>query len=337
MSLAEEDDEFQLSRCAEEGCDEPVTHLEQRREGHRLTCGNHADEEAVPLDVFDFDYRGGYGKEDRPDPINQLESVAHQVCEYWQKETTFPEGFVDEERDERSISIVVRDGDGELIGESQLWDYAGTYALVRFQPNDVEDLPESEDPPEPPEWAEWIHSDPPVHHHVEGVQCSGCGQSEEFQFPRMPSVWARREPWDRIHHRADCSQATRRDKKRWWGRQYAIEVRARPSPRLMALDCIWDELRELREERGRLWAEQAVEDRHVAIFHALEERMQTNYPRCPECGGEIENTEEWMLECRECYESIGDETYQEWWEQHRRLWGTRGQGDRGWGPEEDVE
>lgn len=274
------------------------------------------------------------GKEEMPGPVYELESVAHQVCWYWQKESMFPGENALDERDDRTVSVVVRDADGEVIGESRLWEFAGTYALVRFQNGDVETLEEKEPAPDLPSWAEWVHADAPLDHHVVGVRCTECDQEYERYDGSMPGRAARTEPWDQIDHRPDCSHASDLDRKKWWGRQYAIEVRARPDPRVMALDCLWDELAELRAERGRMYADEAVRSRHVAIFSVLEDRMQTNYPGCSECSGEIRRVDEWGLECSDCHETIRDEVYQEWWDQHRRLWGLRGQGGRGWSPKE---
>lgn len=325
---------IQLARCIEPDCEDDAEYVTQERGGVRLFCEADAPDDAVPLGAFDFGYGGRYKHEDMPEDVARLESVAHQVCEYWWKESMFPgDSFVTgEDRDDRTVSIVVRDGDGEIRGETRPWEFAGIYALVRIQPRDVEEWPEARDdgPPGLPDWAEWIHVDPPMHHHVEGVRCSECGEQDEFMDSRMPEVAARREPWDRIHHRADCSQADDRDKEIWFGKQYAVEVRSRPSPQVMALDCIWEEITELHLNRGRPWTDTAIDNRFNAIFRALKSRMQPNYPACPECGGEIQRVDEWGLECSECYSTIREETYQAWWDQHRRLWGTRGQGDRGY-------
>lgn len=320
--------------CTYEGCEADPAYIHKQPSFEaplELPCEKHAEEGAIPLDELDFTTPGRNNPHPAPEAVNRLEMSVHQVCWWWAKEhanwrTT--ESSVDRESDERTVSVVIRDGDGELVSEGRLWDTKGVYALVR-ESEVPEDLPEFDEPPELPEWAEWVHRDPPLDHHAAGVRCTECGRENDHQFPRMPSHHRRFESWDRIRHHGDCPHASDRDVEIHEEKQVAEEIADAPDPGVMALGCIWDELEELNELR-REWTQGIVEDafrsRWQVVEDELEERLIDRRPTCPEC-----NTEPWRsgrhdLECN-CAR-MPDGLYDEWWHQARRLWGFVGHGDR---------
>lgn len=188
-----------------------------------------------------------------------------------------------------------------------------------------------DDSPELPAWAGWVHCDAPMDHHVEGVRSTVCGEVEDWWNPAMPRRKASREPWGRIHHRARCPHASELDESYWYERQLAFELKHRPSPRVMCLDAIWDEIAEwkrLRKEQAGYGAfDEAIRNRAIAFGRALEDRMVTRFPECPNCETEPWRVREHDLECN-CA-SMPDWIWDARWDQHRRVWGYRGQGDRG--------
>lgn len=48
-----------LTRCIEDGCEYSVGHIEAVDGGYRLTCGEHAGEDAVSLAAIDLRKYGG--------------------------------------------------------------------------------------------------------------------------------------------------------------------------------------------------------------------------------------------------------------------------------------
>lgn len=274
---------------------------------------------------------------DRPEVVAELEEVAHQVCEYWVKEHRPSTGFEEgRETDNRTISIVVRDGDGEMIGETQLWEYPGLYALVRV--TDLPDQqPEYEDPPEKPNDHDWIYRDPPLDHHVKGVQCSQCGESNSIQFPKMPRMVARSEPWKWIQHRPGCSHASERDVEYWAGKRMAEVLRNRPRPSRMTIGALWDEvawMRDLWEADPSGMLTDPLDYRFPKIESVLERRLNPRYPDCPECGAAVQGDHEGVVECTACVfpydaaESDIIEVEEDYHKQRQRLWGWRGHGER---------
>lgn len=233
--------------------------------------------------------------------------------------------------DERpTASLVVRDRDGEIIGESERFGWPRVWALVAVDtPEDIDERRE-DDPPEVPEWTEWVHCEAPMGHHAQAIECTECGEVNEVFDPKMPEALARREPWEWINHAGDCSMATELDKKIWAEKQFAEDLRGRPHPSVMALDCIWKEMAEARAaDTGEGYVSEAIRSRANAFEPVLEARLNPRYPACPECGGEIRREREYGLECGDCRRPMAADVYDEWWDQHRRLWGWRGHGDRG--------
>lgn len=318
-----------LSDCVEPGCDTAASYLESRRGGYRLVCELHAGD--VALDLSELDFRK-LEDEDLPPSLRRLGMVANHRYTWYNKGYTRDETDEEGPLDPRTASLVVREPDGQVVGESQRYDFEGLWALVCADVPDDFDEYRRDDPPELPGWAEWVHCDAPMDHHVEAVRCSICGEENDWWNPVMPQRKARMEPWERIPHRAGCPQASELDESYWHERQLGFELKHRPSPRVMALDAIWAEIEEwdwLREHecQGHGTLDEAIEDRARLFDPVLKDRMGTRYPKCPNCETEPFRAGEHYLECN-CA-SMPDWVDDEWWDQHRRVWGHRGQGDRG--------
>lgn len=332
MSEAETDetDDESITGCAAADCEYDARWVEAVTGGYRLTCGEHAGEAAVDLAEFDF---RDVDDEDTPAVLRRLGMVSN-IRYSWVNE--WDTSLLPSEQDRKTASLVVRDADGEIVGESERCNSGGVFSLVRVRaPDDIDDY-KLGDPPELPEWAEWEHCGPPMHHHVDAVACSECGEANELVlYSKMPEAAARSKPWEHIRHRADCSLSTDLEKELWFDKQYAIEIRSRTDPRRMALDCVWAELEEF-DNRGYSRgdaAEEAIRRRKNDIYGAMLRRMAPGFPGCAECGGELERRHEYELVCLECGKTAEHDTIEEWFDESRRVIGARGQGDRGWSPD----
>lgn len=118
--------------------------------------------------------------------------------------------------------------------------------------------------------------------------------------------------------------------------QLAESIWNRPSPRKMAIPCIFDETAELRE----LYEEEAqygllddpINERFARIGDVLDDRLGIRYPECPACGSELEADHEGIVECRECRDfcDLDDATIAEieteYERQRKRKWGWQGHG-----------
>lgn len=334
--------------CVYQGCERSpeFIHREASLEaGLEVACEDHADEGAIPIDELDFTTPGRNHPHPRPEAVERLEIATHQVCWWWVKEHArdYSQGEdwgIDRESDDRTVSVVIRDGDGELLGESQLWDYKGVYALVRD--TDIpDDLTETEEPPELPEWAEWVRRDPPLEHHIAGVRCLECDREQDHHYPRMPGHHRRFKTWERIRHHGDCPHASEKDIEIHEEKQLVEEIRSRPAPSVMANGAIWDEaaeLRELYEQHHHGYLTEPIGDRNHKLERVLEDRLDARYPECPECGAV-----NWRLgeggfpeECGDCYAfGFEDEFYEQHRRQRLRVWGWRGHGSRNRGGDDE--
>ena len=80
----------------------------------------------------------------------------------------------------KTVSLVVRDEDDEIVGESYPQPVSAVYALTRVTrdpgtPSEYEVHQEAA-----PEWVTWQYCDPPVDHFVNGLRCTSCGESTQF-------------------------------------------------------------------------------------------------------------------------------------------------------------
>lgn len=120
--------------------------------------------------------------------------------------------------------------------------------------------------------------------------------------------------------------------------QLADSIWNRPSPRKMAISCIFDEtaeLRELYEEGGEYGLlVDPINERFGQIGDVLDHRLGIRYPDCPACGTQLEADAEGIVECRQCRDFCGldDETIAqietEYERQRQRKWGWRGHDGR---------
>jgi len=103
-------------------------------------------------------------------------------------------------------------------------------------------------------------------------------------------------------------------------------IEGRPSPRRMALPCIFDEVEELTSRVGG--ADHDDLDTILARFddlsHCLESRLDVEYPDCPECGGHLGRTEEGDVICWERHHELPDDVLEKFDRADGRLWGRRG-------------
>lgn len=225
--------------------------------------------------------------------------------------------------DRKTVSVVVRDADGEIVGESFPWIRSGVYALAR-----VVDEPENPDEygvdrEDPPEWVGWIFDEPPMDHFVVGLRCRSCGETNDHILRKTPDVVSEFE-WERLQHKGNCEHASEKDKETWPDRKRAREIRSRPRPRTMAVGCIWRESSELQDllEGGRE-TDDAARERLHRMSVVLKDRLGTRYPNCRNCGRELRRHEHAWASCTT--HCSGDErAKREFWRQYFRVWGRRG-------------
>lgn len=333
-----DDLEEPLSDCVEPGCDVPATHLAPvtdsqyvpRTVAYRLTCEQHAKEDA--WDLREVDLRG-YDRKGLDDDAWPRE--LQRVCALG----SVLNWYIKPPREDWTLSTVVRDLETrEIKAEGTLHPTTGIFALVRIKPDDgdTEDLNEqfARDRTEIPEWVEWQHLDPPLEHLANGSRCTDCGEEKRGN-RGMPGRVSTQ--WKNLRHRADCPHASEIDEEIWAEKQLAEEIYERPSPRIMALDCIWDELGELQELWGsdhHGYLTDALDDRGGRFEPVLEERLTPRYPECQECGAvdwRRDPEGDWIDCCNECHTAPEYETgvREQYRTQRHRLWGFRGHGERG--------
>lgn len=220
------------------------------------------------------------------------------------------------------VSLIVRGPDGDLRGETILYPMSGVYVLARVtdEPVDLDEY--GVDGEDPPEWAEWIHCDPPLDHMVGGVRCVGCG--EETHINRgMPQSKGKRHT-DGVFHRPECEHATERDKRYWADKRAAAWIRKRPDPSEMETEAIQAEASELTDYHEVCEPiDEALAERWSAMLAELEERLDPEYPTCPNCGGNLrERGHDRIIECEDCIETVPRETCEAWRQTRRWVWGN---------------
>lgn len=230
-----------------------------------------------------------------------------------------------------SISLVVRDDDGEIVSESTGFVSPGVYALTRVT-NGVPPNPERfiADRDGPPGWVEWEYREPPLDHMPARAVCTECGESSFADKKTLD----RQRPWiwDRIHHRPVCRHASEEDAEFWQAKDLADEIGDRREPRRMAITCLWreaEELRELERDPEHDWGvvNEATRQRGRAIWEELERRLDASYPACRECGAESLNwIDEGALECFSCSSAPNRETSERYRREARRIAGVSGHG-----------
>lgn len=352
MSQATDADEPEetATECIEPGCDDDATHVAPvtdnqyvpRTVGYRLTCEDHADEDA--WDLRSVDLRGydrmGLDDDAWPPELQRLQGLG-SVLDWYVKPPRLPGS------DPYTISTVTRDAETrEIRGEGTLHPTTGIFALVRVKPDDrdLEAVREEyvREAPDVPDWLEWQYCDSPIDHLINGVRCADCGE-EHTTNRGMPGNSELQ--WRYLHHRGDCPHADEQDKEIWAEKQLAQELYERPSPRSMALDCIWAELAELHElwhsDHGGYLTD-ALDHRSGKFESVLEERLNPRYPACPNCGARDWRRDpegDWIESCGNCLESPDhddhEDVYVQYREQRKRLWGWRGHGSRGRDPDEE--
>lgn len=241
--------------------------------------------------------------------------------------------------DDVTISAVVRDYDsGEVLAESYLQRVPGVYAFVRVtrDPENPEEYENERE--EPPEWVDYVRKDPPLEHFVTHIRCASCESDTYINQTTHKAVSPIQ--WERVPHAGDCEHASEADQRRAEEQALADEIRGRPSPSRMALTCIYEEVHELRELEGEdefgLLID-PIHERYARIRTALEDRLNPRYPECPECGADLDEDWEGVVECTECYEFGPDAEVEEaYHKQLRRVWGWRGHGGREPGRIDDV-
>jgi hypothetical protein len=257
---------------------------------------------------------------EQPTEIAGLEDAVSKVYDYL---------HIDQ-GSETTVSLIIRDGDShEILGETPLYPRPGVYALTRVTDEPSNPNEYGIERPEPPSWVEWRHSEPPLDHFVNGVECSECG--EDCTFPRGNPETQGETSWSRLLHNPACPYADPDTEQRWWDRVARNYVEDRPSPSRMALDCIWREAdwlyAFLREDRSGTVTD-AIEQRLRYFQKELESRLAPRYPDCPVCGRTVEFGVEGYPRCSRGHD-LGDHARQDWQDRQDRLWGRRGHGDRG--------
>lgn len=230
--------------------------------------------------------------------------------------------------DRKTVSLVVRGEDGEILGESYPRFRSGVYALVRVAKEPANPDEYRFDREDPPEWVEWVFQDPPLDHFVTAIRCRSCGESNDHVLQKTTNVVTSYE-WESVRHKGTCEHASERDQEEWPARKRAREIRNRPHPRTMALSCLWDEIDDLRDVlRDRPTVGEAAEDRLATIGTQLESRLRPRYPDCPECGHNLRYYDGFVIRCGNSCD-IDDAVLEEYRRENGRVWGRRGHGDRG--------
>lgn len=272
--------------------------------------------------------------------LESLDEDSYHVCDWWVKENYFNPGeeFNEDERDERTASLIIRDGDQEIVAESGLYDFSGLYALVRVK-NVPEELPDLDEPPAVPDDFEWVRCESPMEHHVEGIRCTLCGADESFYDSTMPKSKARITPWEEIRHNPGCAHATEYDKQVRAEEHLASIIRTQRT-RTMTIGALWDEaewLRQLQKSDRAGYLIDPINEQFHRIGKTLKSRLNPRYPTCPECG-----EADWRIieggypdECRNCYTRADEAVSEEYVKQNRRLWGWRGHGVRSRGDSDE--
>lgn len=320
-------EDVRLTRCIVDGCDYSVRYLEEVPNGYRLTCGDHAGEDAVDLAEFDFRafFDDNWPGADRHPAVKRVATTS-KVLDAGVKETGSG----------TTVSIVTRDrDDDELLKETVRYVTPGLYALVRVDRGEVEDIDEYRGDREgPPEWLEWIRCEPPMEHHVRAIRCRECGAEDTLYIRAMPAEFSAHD-WGKLHHEPACEHADEDDVARAKERDQADEIRDRVDPSVMALSCIWSEVGDLRiledEERWG-FLHDPIYARYRAIEDVLVDRLNPRFPSCPSCDGELTADHEGIIECRDCrFEDVENypvDIEHEYNQQRHRVWGWRGHGGR---------
>lgn len=255
-----------------------------------------------------------------PLEIEELQNHVEAIPEY---------GHFDPD-EKKTISVVIRDEDGELEHETYHQPLSAVYALVRVcrEPENPEEYERESE--EPPDWVQWQYCDPPLDHFADGVECSECGATTSTlqQVPHSHSGHS----WDSVFHKPECPQAERDDKEYWAKRRMAAVYRNRPDPKTMALPCIWAELEELPPVRETLMPiTDALGSRYERFWDVLTERLSPRFPPCSECGETaLELDHDRALKCDSCYAGgFGEDTCEDYHRERRRIWGYRGHLDNG--------
>jgi len=104
------------------------------------------------------------------------------------------------------------------------------------------------------------------------------------------------------------------------------QIRTRPPARLMSLHCIFDEVEELTSslEDAEFEERDAIMSRFRNLSRGLEQRLDVEYPRCPECAGKVARTEKGDVICFDRHHELPDEVIDEYERVDGRLWGKRG-------------
>ncbi len=267
-----------------------------------------------------------------PEAVQALEEHVEEVVAWallpaWDRDQGA--GPVTAPNDAARASLIVRDDDGELKGETRLRRHGGVHVLahVAAEVEDVDAYGGGTDE-DPPAWLEWIHADPPMDHMVAGARCVECGG--EASFSRGMAETKGESTFSRVHHRPECDHASDEDRE-WWGEHHVIGmIRDRPRPSAMALECIWQEAQDLRDlhEKVWLWADvnDAIYSRWRSMREVLERRVVPHYPGCPNCGSTLDLDHEWIVQCRSCYEEVPHEVREKRRHEESRLWGNAGHG-----------
>lgn len=313
-----------LTRCVVDGCDYSVRYLHEIPNGYRLTCGEHKGENAIDLAEFDFRplYEDNSRYNDRPELINRLQTVSSVL-----------EAGVKPRGKGGRLSVIARESDSnEIKYETRSYPGSGVYAFVRLESStpDWYEEQEYDGREQVPEWGEWVFCDPPIDHIVDKAKCSECGETNTVigrSSPRFTTGLC----WDRLHHHGECPHASDEDTRLWREQQYAKSLYERPEPGVMALECIYDEINQLRKhfiEDDTGASTQAYRSRLATLGDALECRLDGRFPVCPECGSELEYAAEYIVECSASSCEIPPSVSEEFGKQKRRVWGWRGHGDK---------